>query len=261
MIAILTGHKVFKFLILSFTVFVFHSFMDSDFAFGETFQVTIPEGATASNIGEPYSPQSINVPINSSMTWTNNDTAPHTVTSVNGTEGSKPFDSGLLSRGETFKVTYNKTGTYAYQCTLHPFMAGNVMVGANTTTASKPISINQINNMSASKQTTFEESPITLDAIETNGVYLWEHNGTNNPTLNLLPNNQYSFIIRSLPTDPAEHEFKIVLPDGEDIVEAEEVEEGERTAVAFNPTEPGRLKYYCEYHPQSMVGIIDILDR
>ncbi|MBA3286368.1 MAG: cupredoxin domain-containing protein [Nitrosopumilus sp.] len=235
--------------------------MDNDFAFGEIFQVTISEGATASNIGEPYSPQTINVPINSSVIWTNNDTTPHTVTSVNGTSGSKPFDSGLMSQGETFKVAYNKTGTYSYQCTLHPFMAGNVIVGANAT-ASEPITTNQVIDVNDSKPIIVEgDDPITSDAVETNGVYLWESNGTNNPTLNLLPNNQYSFIIRSLPTDPAEHEFKIVLPDGEDIVEAAEVEEGEQTAVAFNPTEPGRLKYYCEYHPQSMVGIINIVDR
>ena len=147
--------------------------MDNDFAFGETFQVTIPEGATTSNIGEPYVPQKIHVPVNSSVVWTNNDITPHTVTSVNGTSGSKPFDSGLMSQSETFGVTYNKTGTYSYQCTLHPFMAGNVVVGANAT-ASGPIPTIQANNVNDPKTIIAEcNGTVKLDSLENNDVYLW----------------------------------------------------------------------------------------
>jgi len=35
----------------------------------------------------------------------------------------------VLSPGKTFEVTFNKTGSNQYQCLLHPFMRGNVIVG------------------------------------------------------------------------------------------------------------------------------------
>jgi plastocyanin len=190
----------------------------------------------------------------------------------------KIFDSGLLSQGESFTFSYNKTGSYPYQCISHPFMTGNVIVvdesnisSTETTETANKLSVaannNNNNNLKQPKeQILVEENPITLTAIEINDVYVWENNGKNNPTLNLLAEKQYDFIIKSLPSDSAEHEFKIVLPngEGEDIVEAEEVEEGEQTQISFTPIATktiDTLKYYCEYHPQSMVGIIKIVSN
>jgi nitrite reductase (NO-forming) len=65
--------------------------------------------------------------------WTNNDTTPHTATASNASEDSQLFDSGLLSPGKTFEVTFDKSGSYHYQCMLHPFMRGVVMVGLSNT--------------------------------------------------------------------------------------------------------------------------------
>lgn len=257
----------------SFVLFLNLIDINNNLVFAETFQITIPLGATTSNIDEPFVPSTINIPINSSVKWTNNDSTLHTVTSVNENfSNSNLFDSGLLSQDESFTVTYNKTGSYPYQCILHPFMTGNVIVVAesnisSTKTANKlSTAADNNNNIKQPKeQILIEDNPITLTAIEINGVYVWENNGKNNPMLNLLAEKQYDFIIKSLPSDSAEHEFKIVLPnDGEDIVEAEEVEEGEQAQVSFTPTTAktfDSLKYYCEYHPQSMVGIINIVSN
>ena len=254
---------LFKFLIAFFLGLFFLYSIDDNFAFAELFPVTIPLGATTSNIDEPFIPSTISVPVNSTISWTNNDSAIHTVTSTNETSDSRLFDSGLLSQGQSFEVTYNKTGVYPYQCILHPFMTGNVNVGINNTSASETASnASSVRNTIESKdQNMVEESPITLTAQEIDGAYVWEKEGKNNPTLNLLSGKQYDFAIKSLPTDPAEHEFKIVLPNGEDIVEAEEVEEGEQTTVSFTPATQGTLRYYCEYHPDSMVGIINIVGK
>ena len=253
----------FLFLLASSGLFFLH-LTDGNFAFAESFQVTIPLGATTSNIGEPYVPSTIAVPVNSSITWTNNDSAVHTVTSANETPNSTLFDSGLLSQGQNFEVTFNKTGVYPYQCMLHPFMTGNVNVGINASAASEPAS-NASSVRSAIEpkdQNMVEESPITLTAQEINGAYVWEKDGKNNPTLNMLSGKQYDFTIRSLITDPAEHELKIVLPNGEDIAEADSVDEGEQTALSFTPpATPGTLRYICEYHPDSMVGIINIAGK
>ncbi len=252
-----------KFLIVLVSGLFFLHSIDDNFAFAESFTVTIPLGATTSNIGEPFIPSTISVPVNSSITWTNNDSAVHTVTSANETSGSRLFDSGLLSQGQNFKVTFNKIGVYPYQCMLHPFMTGNVNVGVNAFASETASNTSAVRNTIEPKdQNMVEESPIILTAQEINGAYVWQKDGKNNPTLNMLSGKQYNFTIKSLLTDPAEHEFKIVMPNGEDIVEAEEVEEGEQTAVSFTPTATqGSLRYYCEYHPDSMVGIINIAGK
>lgn len=72
-----------------------------------------------------FSPASITVKVGTTVTWTNNDSANHTVTS-DGSEDT--FDSGSLATGKTFSHTFSKTGTFKYRCTFHPDMTGSVLV-------------------------------------------------------------------------------------------------------------------------------------
>lgn len=58
-----------------------------------------------------------------SVTWTNNDGMPHTVTANDGSFGSEQF-----SAGGSFTHTFDKPGTYSYYCALHPTMRGTVVV-------------------------------------------------------------------------------------------------------------------------------------
>lgn len=60
--------------------------------YSESFPVTIPTGATTTNVNEPFVPFTVNVPINSTVVWTNNDTNVHTVTSGLPEQGA----SGIL---------------------------------------------------------------------------------------------------------------------------------------------------------------------
>ncbi len=62
-----------------------------------------------------YNPLTITITSGTTVTWTNNDSVPHTVTSVTGA-----FDSGSISPGSTFSYTFNQTGTFEYGCTIHP---------------------------------------------------------------------------------------------------------------------------------------------
>jgi len=70
-------------------------------------------------------PATINVKAGDSVTWTNNDRAPHTVTADNGS-----FDRQVAASGGTATVTFSTAGTFAYHCTIHPTMTGTVVVGA-----------------------------------------------------------------------------------------------------------------------------------
>ncbi|MFH1169562.1 MAG: cupredoxin family copper-binding protein [Chloroflexota bacterium] len=73
--------------------------------------------------GFAFTPDSITIPTGTTVTWHNNDGVPHTVTANAG-----QFDSGSISRGQSFSYTFNQKGAYDYHCTIHPSMTGKVIV-------------------------------------------------------------------------------------------------------------------------------------
>jgi plastocyanin len=77
---------------------------------------------------DAYQPNPIEVSIDDTITWTNDDIAQHTVTSGENGEPDGEFDSGLMSTGATFEHTFTEAGEYPYFCTLHPNMVGTVIV-------------------------------------------------------------------------------------------------------------------------------------
>lgn len=74
-----------------------------------------------------FNPTPITVTVGTTVTWTNNDTVTHTVTS---TSGPASFDSGHMEPGNTFSFTFTEAGTYDYMCTIHPYMRAQVIVTA-----------------------------------------------------------------------------------------------------------------------------------
>ena len=79
-------------------------------------------GATAVSIANfAFSPADVTVKVGDTVTWTNNDSAPHTVTGAD-------FDSSQLAQGATFSHTFTKAGSYDYKCSIHPSMTAKVTV-------------------------------------------------------------------------------------------------------------------------------------
>ena len=70
-----------------------------------------------------YTPMDVAIPAGGSVTWTNRDGEPHTVTSVDGL-----FRSGALDQDQSFTFTFAKPGTYAYLCSIHPKMRATITV-------------------------------------------------------------------------------------------------------------------------------------
>jgi plastocyanin len=70
-----------------------------------------------------FTPATLTVAVGSTVTWTNEDAATHTVTADDGS-----FDSGSLAQGDTFTQTFDTAGTYAYHCTMHPSMVAEIVV-------------------------------------------------------------------------------------------------------------------------------------
>jgi len=71
-----------------------------------------------------FAPANIIVDVGTTVTWTNDDAVPHTVTSDDGGE----LNSELLNPGDTFSHAFDTPGAYAYHCTPHPNMLGLVTV-------------------------------------------------------------------------------------------------------------------------------------
>jgi plastocyanin len=70
-----------------------------------------------------FGPQTLTVPVGTTVTWTNGDDIPHTSVSTEGV-----FKSKVLDTDEKFSYTFTKAGTYSYYCTIHPKMTGKVVV-------------------------------------------------------------------------------------------------------------------------------------
>jgi plastocyanin len=72
--------------------------------------------------GFAFNPATLQVKVGTTVTWTNNEPAPHTITSANF------VGSGTLAQGQTFNYTFTQAGDYEYFCSIHPSMRGKVQV-------------------------------------------------------------------------------------------------------------------------------------
>jgi plastocyanin len=73
--------------------------------------------------GNSFSPNPVEVQVGETVTWINDDSGRHTVTSEDGA-----FDSGMLGNGRSFSFTFDKAGEYPYFCGPHRSMVGTVVV-------------------------------------------------------------------------------------------------------------------------------------
>ena len=112
----------------------------------KSFTVIIPKGSANPEVDitklgprQWYVPRQIAIHTNDTVTWKNNDTEAHTVTSgigagieslMNNKRGTPNgiFDSGTFKPGQSWTHIFTNPGTYAYFCTIHPWMEGVVSV-------------------------------------------------------------------------------------------------------------------------------------
>jgi len=82
-----------------------------------------PRTATVDIDNFKFGVASLEVTVGTTVTWTNRDDVPHTVTST-----TKVFKSPALDTGEKFSYTFTQAGSFEYFCSLHPHMTGKVVV-------------------------------------------------------------------------------------------------------------------------------------
>jgi plastocyanin len=74
--------------------------------------------------GFAVQPNGIKAHVGDPITFTNRDSAAHTVTATAGAS----FDSGSLDQGRSFTYTPKKAGTIKFVCDFHPGMTGTISV-------------------------------------------------------------------------------------------------------------------------------------
>ena len=112
----------------------------------KSFTVMIPKGSANPEVDitklgprQWYVPRQITIHTNDTITWKNNDTEAHTVTSgigagiedlMNNKRGTPNgiFDSGTFKPGQSWTHIFTNPGSYSYFCTIHPWMEGVVSV-------------------------------------------------------------------------------------------------------------------------------------
>jgi plastocyanin len=85
--------------------------------------VRAQESAAVSIVDFAFEPATLEVAAGTTVTWTNNGSAPHTVTADDGS-----FDSGELAPGASFSFTFESAGSVAYHCNIHPQMTATITV-------------------------------------------------------------------------------------------------------------------------------------
>jgi len=87
---------------------------------------TSAEGSAAADVEIvefAYQPEPVVVEVGGTVTWTNEDTAPHTATADDGS-----FDTGEIDEGKLKSETFKEAGEFTYFCSVHPNMHGTIRV-------------------------------------------------------------------------------------------------------------------------------------
>jgi plastocyanin len=73
--------------------------------------------------GYAFSPGNLSVPMGATVTWTNDDNAPH-----NATDRGDAWQTDTIGEGESTSATFDRAGEYEYYCTIHPQMRARLVV-------------------------------------------------------------------------------------------------------------------------------------
>lgn len=238
------------------SLFLIAIFASSGIVFAESnYDVLIPKGAGNPSYDpqfkkdlfeqEWYVPTKLAISVNDTVTWINQDTDKHTITSgqssgraggVTGTPGIPfgVFDSGLFGQDETWSYKFRVPGTFPYFCTIHPWMYGVLVVEGNIPTY--PHNMNGY------------ETKLPVMTVSADGKY---HDGLYWDPVVIKTGEQILFTIDFFKIDGStklhalEYDF-VLIQNGKEIHRSNGFSEGGSDTKYFVFTEPGPLKIRLE---------------
>ena len=78
--------------------------------------------ATVDIVNFAFKPGTLSIGAGSRIVFSNTSSRTHTAT-----RGGS-FDTGRIKAGKSVAITFNRRGTFAYHCKIHPFMKGKIVV-------------------------------------------------------------------------------------------------------------------------------------
>ena len=112
-------------LIISFGIYYISSNNNSRLTPASNTPSTLaPESISVNIKNFSFNPSTLTIKTGAKVTWINNDTVSHTVTSDDG----NLLDSRNLSPGQSFSFVFTNSGAVNYHCNIHPTMKGIVVV-------------------------------------------------------------------------------------------------------------------------------------
>jgi plastocyanin len=124
-----------------------------------------------------FMPNTLYVSLGTTVTWKNTDTAMHTICSGKATDDQcgKVFEDDTLKPGQIFQYTFANAGTFEYLCSIHPWMIGQVVVGASSPSQlSVQKQYQSCPDCPTSSSTTRQAPPTTITVATDKQVY--DHN-------------------------------------------------------------------------------------
>ncbi|HEX6671105.1 MAG TPA: hypothetical protein VF084_02645 [Nitrososphaeraceae archaeon] len=92
-----------------------------------SYAIRIPFGVGQTDYSVGYDPSQVSIPAGMSVVWFNDDSNPHSVTTVSS--APEKFDSGIIPPGGFSVMTFTKPGLYMYYDKMNPSIEGSIVVG------------------------------------------------------------------------------------------------------------------------------------
>lgn len=89
-----------------------------------TTTTSVPQTSAVTIQNFAFNPSSLTIKVGTTVTWTNQDSSTHTITSDSGNE----LNSGNIPSGQTYSHTFNSVGIFNYHCSIHTYMRGTITV-------------------------------------------------------------------------------------------------------------------------------------
>ncbi|MFQ5475717.1 MAG: plastocyanin/azurin family copper-binding protein [Nitrosopumilus sp.] len=121
--------NVIKFLIENDIIVIENKDVEFEGKFVSDALITIPNGNSDIESVGFYLPLNLEIPKDTTVTWVNDDSVPHTVQSLDESGNVIDwFNSAPLNTGDKFEYTFEEDGIYHYYCSFHPWRVGTVTV-------------------------------------------------------------------------------------------------------------------------------------
>jgi len=101
--------------------------LSSELEHQPSYAIRIPFGVGQTDYSVRYDPSQVAIPAGMSVVWFNDDSNPHTVTTISS--APEQFDSGIIPPGGFSVMTFTQPGLYIYYDKLNPSLEGSIIVG------------------------------------------------------------------------------------------------------------------------------------